>query len=387
MKDFEKEKLQQSIQFNEKRKESKVKSKKKLIITLVIIGILIILGIIALIFIGINSERAQKEKFEDDLRIVYQKIVEEQAQKEEDYEHKLKGIAATSRSYKYEELFAYAEQILNTKINEDFYILTSEELIQLGLENVDGEYLVSYQNKVVFNTEPLIVEETKVYTLDEILQSFEQKQSIDLSGANAPMIFEGMNPVIYNSELNEWEIVEDIENTVWYNYSEKKWANVMLSDFSDEDISNLDGSYFVWIPRFAYKMNEASYHNNKAGIFEIKFLKDNTNVATDGTVIDASNRNSLEDFVIHPAFSFGEELSGIWVSKFEGSNVEEQYKSLQDTYSWTNVTLSEAFDISKKIKEENIYGMNKNLVNFYIIHPYYFLQTLKSKFQLVVSQN
>ena len=47
-----------------------------------------------------------------------------------------------------------------------------------------------------------------------------------------------------------------------------------MPDATDEDISNLDGSYFVWIPRFAYKMNENSYHNNKAGIFEIKFLKD-----------------------------------------------------------------------------------------------------------------
>ena len=36
---------------------------------------------------------------------------------------------------------------------------------------------------------------------------------------------------------------------------------------------------------------------------------------------------------------------------FEAGKVDEQYKSLQDTYSWTNITLGEAFDISKQIKE------------------------------------
>ncbi|MBE5822156.1 MAG: hypothetical protein E7311_06205 [Clostridiales bacterium] len=367
MKDFEKERLQQSIKFNEKRSENKLKKKKKIKIALIVIAVLIVISIIAVVILNIKAKELYKEKFENDLKLVYEKVLEEQAKKEEDYDYVFKGVSAISRSYKYEELFAYVEQQLNTKINEDYYILTKENLEQFGLEDIEREYLVSYQNKVVFSTEPLIEEENKIYTLDMIIQNYQQKQSIDLSGANAPMLFEGMNPVMYNNDNNEWVIVEDTENTVWYNYSEKKWANVMLSDYTDGDISNKDGSYFVWIPRFAYKMNENNYHTNRAGSFDIKFLKDDTNIATDGTVIDPNNGDVTKDYVIHPAFNFGKPLTGIWVSKFEGSNVEGVYKSLQDTYSWTNITLSEAFDISKSIKDNNIYGINKDEIDTHLI--------------------
>lgn len=367
LKDFEKEKLQQSIQFNEKRNENKIKSKKKLTISLVLVVLLVIVVITLLIVFSINAQKKYKEKFEEDLETVYQKILQEQLKKEEDYDYHFKGVAALSRSYKYKELFTYVEQNLNIKINEDFYILTKEDFVDLGLEDIEREYLVSYQNKIVFCVEPLQLEETKIYTSVEILQNYVEKQSIDISGANAPLLFTGMNPVLYNNDMNKWQIVTDIENEVWYNYSEKMWANVMLSDYTDNDITNMDGSYYVWVPRFAYKMSKENYHNNQAGIFDIKFLKDNTNIAVDGTIIDENNTDPTKDYVIHPAFTFGDPITGIWISKFEGSNDNGSYKSLQDKYSWTGISLSEAFDISKEIKQNDIYGMNKDEIDTHLI--------------------
>lgn len=59
-----------------------------------------------------------------------------------------------------------------------------------------------------------------------------------------------------------------------------------------------NSDYYVWIPRFAYKTNT-----------EIKFIKGNSNIATDNTYIDNT-------WTIHDKFttSNGVELTGIWVN-------------------------------------------------------------------------
>ena len=63
----------------------------------------------------------------------------------------------------------------------------------------------------------------------------------------------------------------------------------------------------IWIPRFAYNKND----NTK-----IKFIKGNSNIATDNTYID------LQDWVIPSIFTQeNEELTGKWISE----SLIEQY--------------------------------------------------------------
>ena len=64
-----------------------------------------------------------------------------------------------------------------------------------------------------------------------------------------------------------WWVKADSSNTNydWYNYSEKKWANVVLVSSTNRD-SYINGSvgtqipesdilaYYVWIPRYKYKV-------------------------------------------------------------------------------------------------------------------------------------
>ena len=52
-----------------------------------------------------------------------------------------------------------------------------------------------------------------------------------------------MTKLSYNSKKTAFEEVKD-EETEWYNYKEQEWANAI-----DEN-----GSYFVWIPRYAYRI-------------------------------------------------------------------------------------------------------------------------------------
>ena len=96
-----------------------------------------------------------------------------------------------------------------------------------------------------------------------------------------------------------------------------KWANAMTND----------GSMWVWIPRYAYKITEG-YHTNQAGTIEIAFL-DTTNHFLNGetgeiTMNPEEQGAGQTKWLVHPAFTsnaeygggFGE-IPGIWVGKFE----------------------------------------------------------------------
>ena len=98
-----------------------------------------------------------------------------------------------------------------------------------------------------------------------------------------------------------------------------KWANAMTSD----------GSMFVWIPRYAYKITEG-YHTNQAGTIEVAFI-DTSNKFLNGETGEITT--NVEDpeagkskWLVHPAFTsnveagggFGE-IPGIWVGKFEAT--------------------------------------------------------------------
>ena len=123
----------------------------------------------------------------------------------------------------------------------------------------------------------------------------------------------------------------------WYNYENKIWANV-------KTVANNLESFWVWIPRYAYR------------------LPDNPNDDTEIIFIDTNNRpldtekygQSLpEDFIVHPAFTQdttqdGEPLTGIWVSKYKPSHVNDT----SDDLELTNVVLEP--DLSG-FDEENTY--------------------------------
>ena len=96
-----------------------------------------------------------------------------------------------------------------------------------------------------------------------------------------------------------------------------KWANAIT----------MDGSMWVWIPRYAYKIT-SGYHSATAGTIEVAFLDTQDNFLNGET--GEITRNTKEDgagttkWLVHPAFTsdastgggFGE-LEGLWVGKFE----------------------------------------------------------------------
>ena len=113
----------------------------------------------------------------------------------------------------------------------------------------------------------------------------------------------GMTKVAWDGSNAE---ITPATDSVWYNYSNNKWANA---------INN--GSYFVWIPRYAYKIiyfdNNTSLTNyiNKSGPYTIigYYTKDGKINAAENKIIipteagiKAAKTAGYTDYIVHPAF-------------------------------------------------------------------------------------
>ena len=115
---------------------------------------------------------------------------------------------------------------------------------------------------------------------------------------NTPKLLEGMTGVYWDDNGQEVDVTKDNQEN-WYNYSEQKWANAKTKD----------GSYWVWIPRYEYKINS----NDKT--INVKFIKTETiTVDNDYTYIHPAFTNGTKN-----NFKNGEwdkEIPGFWVAKY-----------------------------------------------------------------------
>ena len=151
----------------------------------------------------------------------------------------------------------------------------------------------------------------------------------DIKKVNSPKLAEGMIPIKWDKSKNKWVICSE-NDPEWYNYSSKKWANVMLSDGeykageaegTEVEDSQL-GSMYVWIPRYAYTISNS---NNEHKI-NVTFVKGNTNEGVDGREFTTDESvDTTKTELVHPGFNLGgSALTGIWVAKFEASGTDAQ---------------------------------------------------------------
>ena len=166
---------------------------------------------------------------------------------------------------------------------------------------------------------------------DKLISEYEKEivkqdaEGIWDGNVNKPDLMSGMSAIKFteptDSTEGKDEKVSDSSKNDWYNYNEKKWANAQTED----------GSMWVWIPRYAYKINKSNQ------TFDVVFLVGTTDnyYDKDGKLQTAKRQTSetdipdaTKDYVVHPAFTnesnigyvnggWKKELTGIWVSKFE----------------------------------------------------------------------
>ena len=213
---------------------------------------------------------------------------------------------------------------------------------------------------------------------------------------NAPVLDEGMIAVTYNG--SEW-VKADITNTNndWYNYDEQKWANAVTVSSTTRDtyknasvgtVINMNDieTMWVWIPRYSYSIGSVdgtNYYGKKGcyleeaptqglpGEIDIRFVSNNIKDRGTARYITTTG---VREYYTPDAFTFGdEELSGIWVGKFEtsSSNPNAEYGGGNTTEldpmikpnvtSWRYINVSNAFNVSLKMNDtDNRYGFTTN---------------------------
>ena len=147
-------------------------------------------------------------------------------------------------------------------------------------------------------------------------------------GVNTPKLGSGMTPIKWNG--SSWVNTTGSDKD-WYDYTGKKWANAKTSD----------GSMWVWIPRYAYSIT-SGYHSSSAGNIEVEFMKGLTNETSTGRT-SFQNASGQGNWNIHPAFNYGQTVSGLWVAKFEASNSSGKIKVVPGVSSWRSITVNDIY--------------------------------------------
>ena len=184
-----------------------------------------------------------------------------------------------------------------------------------------------------------------------------------------PQLFNNMIAVVYDNGV--WRKAD--VNSKWYSYSEKRWANaVLVNEFKGSGANSKSRyeykespagtvinendilAYFVWIPRFRYKL----FNSNDPVSIDIIF---------EGVGAPKSQGTVSGQWLTHPAFSADrKELSGIWVAKYEAGNSNNSVVFKSSLTPWTDIGYNDASNLSDSmINQNSIYGL-KN-VNTHLI--------------------
>ena len=179
------------------------------------------------------------------------------------------------------------------------------------------------------------------------------KVTYPITTPNVPEIKDGLTPVKWNGSA--WEVTTE-DDPDWYDYSKQEWANAVILN---EGVTKTSGqkitvptstdsttevrAMLVWIPRYEYRIEgEFGKCGDSAelpGAIDINFIPVST------------KSPSTSEYHVHPAFTFGEEdLSGIWIGKFETTGTKENPTILPNLLSLTDQRVGEQFETAKNLE-------------------------------------
>ena len=276
--------------------------------------------------------------------------------------------------------------------------LTGQGNIIGNAENAVGEY-----NNSVIEEQKLLNE------IEKYLQGIGNNNTIEDNKApemnksewngnvQSPMLLEGMTAVYWSkdggvtastTEEGSEEIYSKIDSngkasstgtenpnfkwSNWYDYvagnnsadtKTSRWANVVTDD----------GSYWVWIPRYKYKISEQATEAgvNNAGKVDVEFIPTTEKMGSTEYTTGANSEGEIlttdsNGYIIHPAFENGSstgknneyangewdsELAGFWIAKYEMSMEDGSGNSLNTDEVGGDVLLS---DTVKMVSKPNV---------------------------------
>ena len=220
---------------------------------------------------------------------------------------------------------------------------------------------VKCANELVYNEESCYqrVENNILNTYCDILINSVLDPNLDKSGANAPVLADGMIPVYYSG--GSWKKADSTNSKStyqWYDYDTQKWANAVV--LVDEEVASgvttrdyytsasagtvIDDesilAYYVWIPRYKYQLFNVDSTTMDPIEIQVEF--------EDG-IPTKSNGTANGQWLTHPAFTFGtDELAGIWVGKFSTTGDATTPTIKPNLGMLTNQNVSTQFTTSQK---------------------------------------
>ena len=192
----------------------------------------------------------------------------------------------------------------------------------------------------------------------------------DSKKVNSPQLMEGMTGIYWDKDGNEIEVTADNQDN-WYDYDKQEWANAITKD-SDGNITG----YWVWIPRYAYKIESGRY-TSTAGKISVKFLQGTSNKDENNAEISQNypetTGETMSAYVVHPSFTDGsengknnhymngewdKEIPGYWVAKYT-AGFQECTQTVSSDGTVTEPTINTAnVKYSDKNYTKNTYSIN-----------------------------
>ena len=202
------------------------------------------------------------------------------------------------------------------------------------------------------------------------------------STPNAPNL-SGMTPVSWTKSGDTWT-EDSTASSSYYSYeagsgnsdnTSSRWANA----------KNSDGSYFVWIPRFAYRITYYSSQSSTEptgyydGWGQWKASDGKVRLALDSGIETVEHGGNK--YIVHPAFcgtsvgydngSWSSDISGFWVAKYEmsrngatdsseGSGYSTTFLSVPNVQSARSITIGNMYNVAKSYDTSKESHLMKN---------------------------
>lgn len=230
-------------------------------------------------------------------------------------------------------IVAYTNEQIKAKKASESKNNINEQVVNntFEIENVTNE-------KVINNSE-----ETLDRTYGKIDIVWVDKSNNIIQYPLEPIVSD-MTPVKYNQSTLSFTKTT-VNDSEWYDYTNRLWANAVDSN----------GSYFVWIPRYAYKITyyEDSNFTKAIGYSDYRGI---LKINDDGTLTRIQNNASgLKEvgnhYILAPAFmkdtasgynngGWDTNISGIWCAKYEMSLEVNQTHMNTENQATGNILIS-----------------------------------------------
>lgn len=304
---------------------NKIKSTKGITLVALVVTIIILLILAGVTIATLTGNNGLLNKAKD------AKIATEIADIKEQIQTEILGKQAENQGN-------ISDSSLETILLKYGTLSNEKKLIDKTLTTTKGNHEIKVSD--IFNGTTVKDAPLKPYALAETMGG---ANSPNISGFNVENTYYVTWGTTAPYQPNETSKINNAPPSGWSNYNEKQWANIKTTGGGND-------CYWVWIPRYAYKIT-SGLNSNTAGTIDIVFLKGQTNKDMNGNDVTSSSyvdsKGQPGAYKVHPAFTqigngkpmtikdaenndipnpeyvgnggFGE-LTGIWVAKYEASS-------------------------------------------------------------------